>query len=374
MACPPRPCAGLRLCAGGAGEQLAAGMAAMGAAATAYHRFLQEGSEDAEGAGTEPGLGEEGEERLDPSASLAEVAGTACLLGVVHVLTGADHLSALIALSAGGGWRSFFLGVRWGLGHTGGLLVIAALFFALGQEVIDLDTLGHYGEIVVGFFMIGLGGWSAARARRIYRLRRKVGDYELVEMQPSVSDAETAGLSVAGRSDAGRLLPMPVGGIERSDNTSVIESDITSEVDGGDHLDRRCRSLPPAVVALTTGLVHGIAGPGQILGVLPAVALMAAGGDGGGGGVLPTGEDGSSGSDAAGQDSSTMAVTYLACFGASSTLVMGLFAAMYGQLTACCGGGQRVQLCIAIVSALMSVIVGCVWIYYLVLRGDELPI
>jgi hypothetical protein len=40
--------------------------------------------------------------------------------GLVHVLTGPDHLTAVSMLAAGGGasrWRAAWLGVRWGLGH-----------------------------------------------------------------------------------------------------------------------------------------------------------------------------------------------------------------------------------------------------------------
>ena len=59
--------------------------------------------------------------------------------------------AALIALSASGGWRSFFLGIRWGLGHTTGLVVIAAIFFALNGQF-DLAEVGHYGDLAVGLF------------------------------------------------------------------------------------------------------------------------------------------------------------------------------------------------------------------------------
>ena len=134
---------------------------------------LGKDTEQEEGEGEQT---EEGEETLDPSASFAEVIWTACVLGVIHVLTGPDHLSALIALSAGGSWRSFFLGLRWGLGHTTGLFVIAAMFFAL-DGALDLEVLGHYGEITVGFFMLGLGFYSVCRARRIQQQRALQQDH-----------------------------------------------------------------------------------------------------------------------------------------------------------------------------------------------------
>ena len=45
-----------------------------------------------------------------------DLAITGVSLGAFHVFT-PDHLSALSALSVGGSWKSFFLGVRWGIGH-----------------------------------------------------------------------------------------------------------------------------------------------------------------------------------------------------------------------------------------------------------------
>jgi hypothetical protein len=54
-------------------------------------------------------------------------------MGIVHVLSGPDHLSALATLSVGGSWQAFWLGIRWGLGHASGLMIIATIFLA-GQE------------------------------------------------------------------------------------------------------------------------------------------------------------------------------------------------------------------------------------------------
>ena len=53
-------------------------------------------------------------------------------MGVVHVLTGPDHLSALATLYSNGSWKAFVLGVRWGLGHSTGLILVA-LIFLLGN-------------------------------------------------------------------------------------------------------------------------------------------------------------------------------------------------------------------------------------------------
>ena len=84
-------------------------------------------------------------------------------LGVIHVLSGPDHLSALVTLSVGGSWRAFMLGVRWGCGHSSGLILMTILFFSLD---VDLEAWGPYCEALVGGFMIVLGLGSGYRVLR----------------------------------------------------------------------------------------------------------------------------------------------------------------------------------------------------------------
>jgi len=45
-------------------------------------------------------------------------------LGIVHVLTGPDHVAALTQISCGTRLKGFWLGVRWGFGHSLGLLLM----------------------------------------------------------------------------------------------------------------------------------------------------------------------------------------------------------------------------------------------------------
>jgi ABC-type nickel/cobalt efflux system permease component RcnA len=91
------------------------------------------------------------------------------LMGAFHVLSGPDHLSALATLSVGSSWKALYLGLRWGIGHSIGLLLIALLFMALdGYTSFDLRKISHHLNIVVGIFMIFLGIhgiWVAVRDR-----------------------------------------------------------------------------------------------------------------------------------------------------------------------------------------------------------------
>lgn len=57
---------------------------------------------------------------LQPRTLVAAIAGGVAM-GALHVVTGADHLSAVATLACGNSrTRAFWLGVRWGGGHSVG--------------------------------------------------------------------------------------------------------------------------------------------------------------------------------------------------------------------------------------------------------------
>jgi len=64
----------------------------------------------------------------DQDLTYGQLIGKGVLLGMLHVLSGPDHLAALVALSANvGKCRAFSVGVGWGIGHSTGLLVVATI-------------------------------------------------------------------------------------------------------------------------------------------------------------------------------------------------------------------------------------------------------
>jgi hypothetical protein len=95
----------------------------------------------------------------------ASVAGL--LAGLLHVFAGPDHLAALAPLSLKARRRAWAIGLRWGLGHSSGVLVVAALAFAL-RQVVHLESWSAWGERLVGVAMIGLGLWGL---RSLFRER-----------------------------------------------------------------------------------------------------------------------------------------------------------------------------------------------------------
>ena len=57
--------------------------------------------------------------------------GFGIMMGLVHVLTGLDHMSAIAQLSCGSRLQGFFLGCRWGLGHSVGLCIMYVVSHAV---------------------------------------------------------------------------------------------------------------------------------------------------------------------------------------------------------------------------------------------------
>jgi hypothetical protein len=235
-------------------------------------------------------------------------------LGAFHVLT-PDHLSALSALSVAGGWRSFHHGVRWSAGHSISLTVITVLFIVF-KGTLDLNYFGRYCDLAVGFFMIVIGLYGILSTTRSWKDKQKQKHKEEV-----VDQLESSRHGAAAESSS--LLFM-----EHGHHDDLLPAHIPF-LDMNDRATQR-------VVSLAMGLLHGVAGPGGILGVLPAVEM---------------------------QHWQNSAI-YLGSFIVASTVSMGSFAALWGEGTRRLGAtaGETVELGIRVLSSSASVLVGVVWI------------
>ncbi|KAJ8516854.1 hypothetical protein ON010_g18396 [Phytophthora cinnamomi] len=158
-------------------------------------------------------------------ASVGKIISTGLLLGIVHVLTGPDHLSALAAMATGGSFKAFALGVRWGCGHSLGLLIMAGIFFAAGQTI-NLDAVGEYLNYVVGVFMIALGVWTG---RSIYRKYHQALDEE----NPSCDDLEYNFGSNRSYVDSAAKLPAVVELNPESRRVATADTSTASSAPGG---------------------------------------------------------------------------------------------------------------------------------------------
>lgn len=89
--------------------------------------------------------------------------------GFVHVYAGPDHLAALGTLAVRRGRGAWVLGLRWGLGHSTGVLVVGALAFLL-RGAIDLERVSFWSERLVGLVLIAIGliGIRALLSKRVH--------------------------------------------------------------------------------------------------------------------------------------------------------------------------------------------------------------
>ena len=94
------------------------------------------------------------------------------------------------------------------------------------------------------------------------------------------------------------------------------------------------KTYSPRLLALGVGIIHGVAGPGGILGVVPAIHL---------------------------QDWK-LATVYLGTFCITSTLAMGSFAALYGSFSAKISDQTNLEFQLECFSAALSIIVGVIWL------------
>ena len=221
--------------------------------------------------------------------------------GLLHVLAGPDHLSALAALSVGSSWRAFNLGFRWGIGHSSGLVGVAAIFIYLKGEM-NLILLEKYCDTFVGIFMIALGCYGVLGALKIYREKKM--KREEVHFSSSFEN------------------------IGAEEYSSIMDIKWLPFIDMHEPITQR-------LVSFLIGLLHGVAGPGGILGVLPAVEMK----------------------------NLRSSCIYLGSFIIASTLSMGTFASLYGEITKRLGSTtETMELGLSVFSSFLSLMVGVVWL------------
>lgn len=158
------------------------------------------------------------------------IAGLAGILaGVVHVLSGPDHLAAVALLANDG--RSWRAGALWGLGHSAGVIGVGLLALLL-RGWLPIASLSSWSERIAGVVLIGIGVWGLHRAfgTRIHTHPHAHG--------PRVHSH-----------------PHP--------HAHGVRLDAAHAATGHTHTH----------AAFAVGVLHGLAGSSHVLGVIPALAL-----------------------------------------------------------------------------------------------------
>lgn len=82
------------------------------------------------------------------------------LLGTVaaalHVISAPDHLAAITPYAIEKKHSSWLVGLFWGLGHLGGMLLIGVAFL-LFKPYIPLEKISEYSETLVGILLVLIG-------------------------------------------------------------------------------------------------------------------------------------------------------------------------------------------------------------------------
>lgn len=149
---------------------------------------------------------------------------TGALAGVVHVLSGPDHLAAVTPMAVDARQRGWVAGWTWGFGHASGVVFVAVLAVALRDVLPPIDAISAWSERIVGAALIAVGLWALRRSTRMG------------------SPAHTHG---------------------------AVSHRHLHVQDG----PRWLRRLGHAHASFCLGVLHGIAGSSHFFGVLPALAL-----------------------------------------------------------------------------------------------------
>ena len=156
------------------------------------------------------------------SLSVFSISLAGFVAGAVHVVTGPDHLAAVAPFAIQENRRSWILGLKWGLGHASGV-VLVALFAWVLRDTLSVEVFSSHCERLVGLMLIAIGIWG---------LRRTFGVHAHSHHHPE-HPAEHTHLHI----HAGQ--------------------------------DHQCHTH----AALGVGILHGLAGASHFLGVLPALAM-----------------------------------------------------------------------------------------------------
>jgi len=84
--------------------------------------------------------------------------------GLVHVLSGPDHLAAIAPYAVTGKARAWRMGVRWGIGHGTGVLIVGVLALLL-RQALPVAMLSAWSESSVGLVLVAIGIWGLRAAR-----------------------------------------------------------------------------------------------------------------------------------------------------------------------------------------------------------------
>jgi ABC-type nickel/cobalt efflux system permease component RcnA len=190
------------------------------------------------------------------------------------------------------------------------------------------ETVSRFFESLVGVFMLLLGAYGVRRAwlrrpKAYGAIPPDTQDNSLLEAQQM---EDTALEFHSYHSHTHRQETIESLELQTIDETTRTPSRLADRISSG-------------TLAIVAGIIHGMAGPGGVLGVIPAIQLH----------------------------NWRLGALYLGSFCVSSTLTMGVFATVYGTLSSRLSGqgSSRREFWIECISASLSILVGVTWLVLL---------
>lgn len=88
------------------------------------------------------------------------------IAGAAHVVAGPDHLAAVAPIAATDPKRAVRLGLQWGLGHGLGALALG-LIGVFARDAVNIEAFSAWAEFLVGPMLICVGAWGLYQARGV---------------------------------------------------------------------------------------------------------------------------------------------------------------------------------------------------------------
>tara|TARA_Y100001933_G_scaffold236681_1_gene258871 strand:- start:6687 stop:7358 length:672 start_codon:yes stop_codon:yes gene_type:complete len=91
---------------------------------------------------------------------------TGLIAGIIHVISGADHLIAMAPSSITNPKRALKNGLSWGLGHSSGVLILSifAIFF---KDIAHLTKFSYFAEFLVGVSLLIIGSLAIKNSLKL---------------------------------------------------------------------------------------------------------------------------------------------------------------------------------------------------------------
>ena len=157
------------------------------------------------------------------------------LASILHVITGPDHLAAVLPFAIETKRKAWKIGLSWGIGHLVGMVSIGVLF-VLFKEIIPVEKISEHSEQLVGIVLIGIGFWA------FYKIFRKQKHHKHLHIH--------------------------------SDETPIIHEHSHDHVHNITHQHKHPKNLKQSYLAsFWIGILHGLAGISHFLILLPILGF-----------------------------------------------------------------------------------------------------